>query len=324
MIRIRRHWRTLTAAAGVAVAAGSLAAQSDSAPALPVEVLHTPAALAPGDPLSAYVTSAAPLAELELAVELADGEGVAGYGFAVRSGPAGTTWAAIIGIPSTAPAGPAQLTISGRLADSAPEEAARVLHEQSIVIGEREFAVEEIPLNTDLSDLRRTTDPRRKAESWELWLLLTASRPVAWPHFGPLRLPLGDMRRTGGFGDRRRYRYADGNTATSIHNGVDFGAPTGTVVAAAGGGKVAMARERIVTGFTVVVEHLPGVYSLYYHLDGLAVREGQRVSAGDPIGTVGSTGLATGPHLHWEVRAAGVAVDPDLLVAGPLVSLPGD
>ena len=324
MIRIRPIWRTLAAAAVVVVAAGSLAAQSDSAPALPIEVLHMPGALTPGDPLGAYVTSAAPLAELELAVELADGEGVAGYGFAVRSGPAGTTWAAIIGIPSTAPAGPAQLTISGRLADSAPEEAARVLHEQSIVIGEREFAVEEIPLNTDLSDLRRTTDPRRKAESWELWLLLTASRPVAWPHFGPLRLPLGDMRRTGGFGDRRRYRYADGNTATSIHNGVDFGAPTGTVVAAAGGGKVAMARERIVTGFTVVVEHLPGVYSLYYHLDGLAVREGQRVSAGDPIGTVGSTGLATGPHLHWEVRAAGVAVDPDLLVAGPLVSLPGD
>ena len=324
MIRIRPIWRTLAAAAVVVVAAGSLAAQSDSAPALPIEVLQMPGALAPGDPLSAYVTSAAPLAELELAVELADGEQVAGYGFAVRFGPAGTTWAAIIGIPSTAPAGPAQLTISGRLADSAPEEAARVLHEQSIVIGEREFADEEIPLNTDLSDLRRTTDPRRTSESWELWLLLTTSRPVAWPHFGPLRLPLGEVRRTGGFGDRRRYRYADGNTATTIHNGVDFGAPSGTVVAAAGGGKVAMARERIVTGFTVVVEHLPGVYSLYYHLDGLAVREGQRVSAGDPIGTVGSTGLATGPHLHWEVRAAGVAVDPDVLVAGPLVSLPGD
>ena len=324
MIRIRRHWRTLTAAAGVAVAAGSLAAQSDSAPALPVEVLHTPAALAPGDPLSAYVTSAAPLAELDLTVELADGERVAGHAFAVRTGPAGTTWAAVIGIPSTAPAGPARLTISGRFAGRAPQEAARVLHEQSIDIDEREFAVEEIPLSTELSDLRRTTDPRRTSESWELWLLLTTSRPVAWPHFGPLRLPLGEVRRTGGFGDRRRYRYADGNTATTIHNGVDFGAPSGTVVAAAGGGKVAMARERIVTGFTVVVEHLPGVYSLYYHLDGLAVREGQRVSAGDPIGTVGSTGLATGPHLHWEVRAAGVAVDPDVLVAGPLVSLPGD
>lgn len=315
----------LAAAAGVVAAAASLAAQSDSAPALPVEVLHAPVTLSPGDPLSTHVTSAASLAELELSVELADGEQVAGHGFAVRRGPAGTTWAAVIGIPSTAPAGEARLTISGLLAGStSQDEASVLLHEQSLVIGEREFAVEEIPLNTGLSNLRRTTDPQRKTESWELWLLLSASRPVAWPHYGPLRLPLGDVRRTGGYGDRRLYRYADGNTATTIHNGVDFGVPTGTVVAAAGGGKVAMARERIVTGFTVVIEHLPGVYSLYYHLDGLSVREGQRVFAGDPIGTVGSTGLATGPHLHWEVRAAGVAVDPDLLVAAPLVDLPDD
>lgn len=325
MIRVRRHWRTLAAAVVAITVSASLAAQSDSAPALPVEVLHTPETLAPGDPLSAYVTSAEPFAEIDLAVELADGERVVGHGFAVQSGPAGTTWAAVLGIPSSAPAGQARLTISGLLAGSASRAETRVmLHEQSIVIGEREFAVEEIALNTSLSNLRRTTDPRRKAESWDLWLLLNASRPVEWPHFGPLRLPLGDVRRTGSFGDRRLYRYADGNTATTIHNGVDFGVPTGTVVAAAGGGTVAMARERIVTGFTVVIEHLPGVYSLYYHLDGLAVQEGQRVAAGDPIGTVGSTGLATGPHLHWEVRAAGVAVDPDLLVAEPLVDLPDD
>ena len=83
-----------------------------------------------------------------------------------------------------------------------------------------------------------------------------------------------------------------------------------------------MASERIITGFTVVIEHLPGLYSLYYHLDSLSVREGQRVSQGDRIGTVGSTGLATGPHLHWEVRSAGVAVDPDLLVKRPLIDLP--
>lgn len=325
MVRVRDPWKMLAAAAGVVAAAASLAAQSDSTPALPVEVLHAPAALVPGDPLSTHVTSATPFSELELAVELADGERVAGHGFAVQSGPAGTTWAAVLGIPSSAPAGQARLTISGLLAGSASRAETRVLlHEQSIVIGEREFAVEEIALNTSLSNLRRTTDPRRKAESWDLWLLLNASRPVEWPHFGPLRLPLGDVRRTGSFGDRRLYRYADGNTATTIHNGVDFGVPTGTVVAAAGGGTVAMARERIVTGFTVVIEHLPGVYSLYYHLDGLAVQEGQRVFAGEPIGTVGSTGLATGPHLHWEVRAAGVAVDPDLLVAEPLVDLPGD
>ena len=310
----------LALAAG-ALAAGTLAAQSSAA--LPVSVLRTPSALMPGDPLSAVVTSAAPLAALDLTVELADGERVVGRGFAVRSGPVATIWTAMIGIPSTAPAAPARLTISARLA-SAPQAAARVLHEQSILIAERAFAVDDIPLSAELSDLRRTTDPRRQAESRELWRLLAASRPVARPHFGPLRLPLGDARRTAGFGDRRRYRYADGSTATTIHNGVDFGVPAGTAVAAAGGGTVVMARDRMVTGLTVVVEHLPGVYSLYYHLQSLAVREGWYVSAGETLGAVGSTGLATGPHLHWEVRAAGVAVDPDTLVAGPLIVLPGD
>lgn len=303
-------------------AAQSNGAQADAALALPVSVLKTPGALLPGDPLSAAVTSAAPLAALDLTVELADGARVSGSGFPVRSGPAGTTWAAVIGIPSTAPAGPARLTITARLAGG-PQQTPRVLHEQSIAIAERVFAVEDIPLNAELSKLRRTTDPRRQAESLALRRLLTTWRPVARPHFGPLRLPLLGARRTAGFGDRRRYRYADGDTDTTIHNGVDFGVPAGTAVAAAGGGTVVMARDRMVTGLTVVVEHLPGVYSLYYHLESVAVREGRYVAAGEAIGAVGSTGLATGPHLHWEVRAAGVAVDPDTLVTAPLVDLRG-
>ena len=85
-----------------------------------------------------------------------------------------------------------------------------------------------------------------------------------------------------------------------------------------------LARERIVTGLSVAIEHLPGVYSLYYHLARIVVREGQRVSAGAAVGTVGSTGLATGPHLHWEVRAAGVAIDPDAVAGAALVDTTGD
>jgi len=93
--------------------------------------------------------------------------------------------------------------------------------------------------------------------------------------------------------------------------------PTGTPVAAAGAGKVVFAGDRIVTGLTVVLEHLPGVYSLYYHLNDIAVAEGDVVEQGTTVGGVGSTGLATGPHLHWEVRVSGVPVKPE-----PLVSLP--
>ena len=74
----------------------------------------------------------------------------------------------------------------------------------------------------------------------------------------------------------------------------------------------------------MVIEHLPAVYSLYYHLARLNVALGERVGPGTALGALGSTGLATGPHLHWEVRAAGVAVDPDVLVTTPLVDIPDD
>ena len=74
----------------------------------------------------------------------------------------------------------------------------------------------------------------------------------------------------------------------------------------------------------MAIEHLPGVYSLYYHLSRIMVREGQHVAAGAVLGTVGSTGLATGPHLHWELRAGGVAIDPDTAVDVPLVDTAGD
>jgi murein DD-endopeptidase MepM/ murein hydrolase activator NlpD len=82
---------------------------------------------------------------------------------------------------------------------------------------------------------------------------------------------------------------------------------------------VVLARPRIVTGNSVVIEHLPGVYSLYYHLDTIAVSEGEMVQTASLLGTSGSTGLATGPHLHWEIRVSGENTDPDALVARPIL-----
>ena len=76
-----------------------------------------------------------------------------------------------------------------------------------------------------------------------------------------------------------------------------------------------MAENRISTGWSVVIEHLPGVYSLYYHMDSLTVEKGDMVKRGTLIGYSGATGLATGPHLHWEVRVNGNAVNPDFFVS---------
>jgi hypothetical protein len=127
-------------------------------------------------------------------------------------------------------------------------------------------------------------------------------------------LPSSLTRRTSFFGDRRIYEYTDGKSETSLHNGIDFGIPENTPVFACGAGRVVMTEYRISTGWTVVIEHLPGLYSLYYHLNKLAVETGTMVKAGDTIALSGNTGLSTGPHLHWEMRLLGQAVNPDFFI----------
>ena len=80
---------------------------------------------------------------------------------------------------------------------------------------------------------------------------------------------------------------------------------------ASAAGRVVLARSRILTGNSIILEHLPGIYSIYYHLDNIAVSEGSIIEAGTILGESGATGLATGPHLHWEIRVSGENADPD-------------
>ncbi len=178
----------------------------------------------------------------------------------------------------------------------------------------------EIPLNSALTSIRRDYDPQKVAETEELTRLVLSRDAFAVYHQDALGWPLpADTRQTGLFGDRRIYIYANGQRARTIHFGLDLAAPVGTPLVSAGAGVVRMAKDRIVTGGTVVIEHLPGVFSLYYHLDSIDVEVGSMVAEGDPIGTVGSTGLSTGPHLHWEVRIGGVPVSPQALTEKRLV-----
>ncbi len=111
-------------------------------------------------------------------------------------------------------------------------------------------------------------------------------------------LPVGG-RETSGFADARRY--AEGGPV-SYHNGLDMAAPTGTPVAATNDGVVLVAGPYPVKGGWVMLDHGFGLFSHYFHLSSVDVEVGQRVTRGDTIGQVGSTGLSTGPHLHWEMR----------------------
>ncbi len=94
------------------------------------------------------------------------------------------------------------------------------------------------------------------------------------------------------------------------HRGVDLSAPLGAPVVAARTGTVRFAGERGGYGNLVIVDHGGGLETWYAHLDRIDVRAGSRIAAGRDLGTVGQTGRATGPHLHFEVREHGVAVDP--------------
>lgn len=97
----------------------------------------------------------------------------------------------------------------------------------------------------------------------------------------------------------------------SPHGGIDFRSPRGTPVESSGEGRVVFAGDLYYTGGTVIVDHGGGLFTLYAHLDKILVPErGHEVRRGDIIGTVGSTGRSTGPHLHWGIKLRGDRVDP--------------
>lgn len=95
-----------------------------------------------------------------------------------------------------------------------------------------------------------------------------------------------------------------------MHRGVDIAAPTGTSVGSSGSGRVISAGWQDGYGNVVVVDHGGGRSTVYAHLSRIDVRDGDAISSGQRVGAVGSTGRSTGPHLHYEVRVNGQAVNP--------------
>ncbi|MFH1035746.1 MAG: M23 family metallopeptidase [Pseudomonadota bacterium] len=128
---------------------------------------------------------------------------------------------------------------------------------------------------------------------------------------GEYQLPVqGQL--TSGFGEREHPITGEERQ----HNGLDLAAPAGTSVSTAKAGTVSFAGQSGDYGNLIIVEHPGGGSTYYAHLQSLGVKTGQSVEQGQKIGTVGSTGLATGPHLHFEVRdPLGRAVDPQPLLA---------
>jgi murein DD-endopeptidase MepM/ murein hydrolase activator NlpD len=112
---------------------------------------------------------------------------------------------------------------------------------------------------------------------------------------------------TSQFGTRRSY---NGGPYNQWHAGTDFAAMPGSPIYAPAGGVVVLAETLHVRGNATIIDHGQGIYTGYWHQTEIMVKVGDIITQGQVIGLVGSTGRATGPHLHWEMFVGGVQVDP--------------
>jgi murein DD-endopeptidase MepM/ murein hydrolase activator NlpD len=124
-----------------------------------------------------------------------------------------------------------------------------------------------------------------------------------------LRAPLDFLRVSSVFNPRRKHPISG---VVRAHKGVDYAAPTGTPIWAAGDGRIQFAGRKGGYGNVVMIDHGKGISTVYGHMSrfGKSARAGRSVKQGDIIGYVGMTGAATGPHLHYEYRVKGVHKDP--------------
>ena len=178
----------------------------------------------------------------------------------------------------------------------------------------RTFDNEDIYLDDNNTAIRTDTSAERMAQIEKLNNIFFSTNYSAIYSLKTFTCPTDSNRYTAHCGDRRTYIYSNGKKGKSLHYGNDYGIPTGSDVKACAEGKVVLAEDRISTGWSIVIEHLPGLYSVYYHFSELKVSEGDMVKQGQLIGKSGATGMATGPHLHWEMRLNGSAVIPEFFL----------
>ncbi len=204
-------------------------------------------------------------------------------------------WHAVVGIPLGTKPGRHVVDVNGK--EIAFDVADKAYAEQHLTVPNRRH------VHPDPEDLKRIEKDRAISRS-----AYTAFSPET-PEFGFI-LPV-EGRMTSPFGLRRFFNGEERNP----HSGLDIAAPTGTPIRAPAPGTVVAAADMFFNGKAVFIDHGQGLVTMYCHLDAIAVKEGQRVERGETIGTVGATGRATGPHLHWSVSLNDARVDPLLFLS---------
>jgi murein DD-endopeptidase MepM/ murein hydrolase activator NlpD len=215
----------------------------------------------------------------------------------------GRSWLALAGVDVEAPVGSSTLRISVKSVGGETRDLSQPIEIHAAHYRTETLRVEPKFVEPGPEDLKRI-----EAEVALKEKVFGASLPEPeWS--GDFRAPVAASP-TDSFGVRRMF---NGKLA-SIHKGMDFRAPTGTVVRASNSGVVVLARHLYFEGNCVVIDHGLGLYTISMHFSRIDVHEGQHVEAGDRLGLSGATGRVTGPHLHWAVRWQSAYLDPAKLL----------
>ena len=184
------------------------------------------------------------------------------------------------------------------------------LKESILIVLPREFHIQHLRVDGEIvaatrneaayAQFARYFHSAREASAAERYY----SEPFALPVSGRLSTEFGQT------------RYVNDAPTSSRHSGLDIAAPTGTPVVATNNGRVTLSMDLTLTGNTIVIDHGQGLFSVYYHMHERFVEEGHLLERGETIGTVGSTGFSTGPHLHFTISYYRHNLEPGYFLVG--------
>ncbi len=215
----------------------------------------------------------------------------------------GATFRALLGVDFETKPGVRSLTVAARDECGVDRSATRELKVVAAKFPEQKLKVDPAYVEPPESERERIAADREKVA--RIWAAADTER--LWTVAFVLPVP-GTT--PGAFGARRVFN----GQPRSRHDGVDMAASSGTAVTAPAAGRVALAEELYFSGGTVILDHGGGLFTTYFHLSAIDVKEGDLVAAGRRVGAVGATGRATGPHLHWGAKLHRARVNPlDLL-----------